>query len=87
MPNKTRQSNLTIQISAPQFDLYEFLTLYWNEQERTVKVVRRWFDLEDNQWWYGIFGEKVSSQKMPHKIQGSEILYPEKAFSVSTEVS
>ncbi len=63
MPNKIDQSNLTIQISAPQFDQYEFLTLYWNEQEQTVKVVRRWFDLEDNQWWY--------------KIQDSEVLYPE----------
>jgi len=68
MPNNTSLTKLTIEISAPQFDLYEFLTLNWNEQERTVKVVRRWFDLEDNQWWY--------------KIQGSEILYPENALSV-----
>lgn len=87
MPNKTRQNKLMIEIPAPQFDLYEFLTLYWNEQERTVKVVRCWFDLEDNQWWYGIFGEKASSQKMPHKIQNSEVLYPEKAFSVVEAVS
>ena len=87
MPNKTRQNRLTIEISAPQFDLYEFVTLYWNEQERTVKVVRRWFDLEDDQWWYGIFGEKASSQKMPHTIQGSEVLYPENAFSSAEAVS
>jgi hypothetical protein len=73
MPNRTSQNKLMIEIPAPRFDLYEFLTLYWNEQERTVKVVRRWFDLEDNRWWY--------------KIQGSEVLYPENAFSVPTEVS
>ena len=87
MPNKIDQNKLMIEIPTPQFDLYEFLTLYWNEQERTVKVVRRWFDLEDNQWWYGIFGEKVSSQKMPHTVQDSEVLYPEKAFSVIEVVS
>lgn len=63
MPNKIDQNKLMIEIPAPQFDLYEFLTQYLNEQERTVKVVRRWFDLEDNQWWY--------------KIQDSEVLYPE----------
>ena len=66
-------NNPTIEISAPKFDLYEFLTLYWNEQERRVKVVRRWFDLEDNQWWY--------------TVQDSEVLYPEKAFSVIEVVS
>jgi hypothetical protein len=68
MPNRTRQNNLTIEVPAPQFDLYEFLILYWNGQEQTVKLVRRWLDLEDNQWWY--------------KIQGSEVLYPENAFSL-----
>lgn len=73
MPNRTSRNKLMIEIPAPRFDLYELLTLYWNEQERTVKVVRRWFDLEDNFWWY--------------KIQGSEALYPENAFSVLTEVS
>lgn len=60
--------NRVIEIPAPQFELYEFVTLHWNEQERQVKVVRRWFNLDDNQWCY--------------KIQGSEILYPENAFSV-----
>ena len=71
MPNRTRQNKSTIEIPAPQFDLYEFVTLNLNEQERTVKVVRRWLDLEDDQWWY--------------KIQGSELLYPENAFSILRE--
>lgn len=73
MLNRTRQNKLTIEVPAPQFDLYEFLILYWHGQEQTVKVVRRWLDLEDNQWWY--------------KVQGSEILYPEKAFSLVEAVS
>lgn len=73
MPNRFDQNKLTIEVPAPQFDLYEFLTLYWNEQELRVKVVRRWLDLEDNQWWY--------------KVQGSEILYPENAFSLVEAVS
>lgn len=81
MPNKI------IEIPAPRFELYEFLTLYWNEQERTVKVVGRWFNLDDDQWWYGIFGENNSSQKMPHRIQDSEVLYPENAFSLVEAVS
>ncbi len=68
MPSSISQNKSTIEISAPKFDLYEFLTLHWNEQERTVKVVRRWFDLDDNQWWY--------------KVQNSEVLYPENAFSL-----
>ena len=73
MPNRTHQNKLMIEISAPQFDLYEFVTLYWNEQERKVKVVRRWFDLDDNQWWY--------------RIQESEVLYPENALSLVEAVS
>ena len=73
MPNRTRQNKLTIEIPAPKFDHYEFLTLYWNEQEQTVKVVGRWFDLDDNQWWY--------------KIQDSEMLYPESAFSTLSTIS
>ncbi len=73
MPNKIDQNKLMIEIQAPKFDVYEFLTQYLNEQERTVKVVRRWFDLDDSQWWY--------------KIQESEVLTVENAFSVLTEVS
>ena len=66
MPNRTHQNKLTIEIPAPKFDHYEFLTLYWNEQERTVKVVGRWFDLTEHLWWY--------------KIQESEVLDLRKCF-------
>jgi hypothetical protein len=44
-------NNSTINIPVLQFDLYELVTLYWNEQEQHTKVVRRWFDLEDDLWW------------------------------------
>ncbi len=64
-------NNPTIEITAPKFDLYEFVTLYWNEQEQHTKVVRRWFDLEDDLWWY--------------KIQGSEALYPENALAATPQ--
>ena len=73
MPNRIERNRLTIEIPAPPFNLYEFLTLYWNEQERTVKVLRRWFNLEDDRWLY--------------KIQGSEVFYPENAFSSVEAVS
>ena len=73
MPNRTSQNELMIEIPAPRFDLYELLTLYWNKQEQTVKVVRRWFNLEDERWWY--------------KIQGTEVLYPENALSLVEAVS
>ncbi len=72
MPNRSSQNKVTIEIPASKFDLYELVTLNLNEQERTVKVVRRWFNLEDNFWWY--------------KIHSSEGLYPENALSVLTEV-
>ena len=62
-------NNSTIEITAPKFDLYELVTLNLNEQEQHTKVVRRWFDLEDNFWWY--------------KIQGSETLYPENALAAT----
>ncbi len=64
-------NNPSIQIQAPKFELYELVTVNWNEQEQTVKVVRRWLDFEDEQWWY--------------KIEGSERLYPESAFTVRIE--
>lgn len=36
-----------LQIRAPRFELYELVTLHWNNQERPIKVVRRWLDLDD----------------------------------------
>lgn len=58
---------LTIQVQAPKFELYESVILYWNEREQVTQIVGRWHDLDDGSWWY--------------KIQSSEKLYPENAFS------
>lgn len=57
----------TIQVQAPKFELYESVVLYWNEREQVTQIVRRWLNLDDGGWWY--------------KIQSSEQLYPENAFS------
>lgn len=58
----------TIQIRAPKFELDELVTLYWNSQGRPTKIVRRWFDLDDDSgyWWY--------------KVSNDEQLYPEAVF-------
>ncbi len=37
-----------IQVSAPKFELYEQVVLYWNEEEYSTAIVRRWLDLEDS---------------------------------------
>lgn len=50
-----------LQVRAPKFELYQLIVLYWNEQEHVTQIVRRWLDLEDDQWWY--------------KVQGSEQQY------------
>lgn len=51
----------TIQIKAPKFELYEALTLYWNDREIKTKIVRRWFDLDDRAegyWWYKVSADQ-----------------------------
>lgn len=57
-----------IQIPKSKFELYELVTLYWNDQERPTKIVRRWFDFDDDSgyWWY--------------KVELDEQLYPEAVF-------
>jgi len=45
---------LQIQTRAPRFELYEPVTLHWNNQDRPTKVVRRWLDINDGAegyWW------------------------------------
>lgn len=62
-----------IQIPAPKFELYQQVTLYWNNQERPTNIVRRWFDLDDDPgyWWY--------------KVMGDEQFYPEGVFEPRSE--
>jgi hypothetical protein len=37
-----------IQVRSPKFQLYQSVTLYWNGEERSTHIVRRWFDLDDS---------------------------------------
>lgn len=43
-----------INIPVPEFDLYEFVTLYWNEKAYPTKIVARWYDLDRQNWWYKV---------------------------------
>ncbi len=61
----------TITIPAPQFELFEFIVLCWNDQEHHTKVTRRWLDLDDGCWWY--------------QVQGLEQLFPEDALGPRLE--
>jgi hypothetical protein len=47
-------------IKAPEFDLYEFVTLYWEGEAIKTKVVRRWLDYDDGEgrWHYELHGLK-----------------------------
>ena len=43
-----------IEISAPKFELYELVTLYWDSIAHQSKIVARWYDLDHQIWWYKI---------------------------------
>ena len=42
----------TITIPAPKFELYQLVTLHWNDEAHPTKVTRRWFDADDGCWHY-----------------------------------
>lgn len=61
---------MTIEIAAPKFDLYEFVALYWNNQEQHTRIVQRWFSIDESDqgiWWY--------------KVAEDERFYPETVFA------
>ncbi|MBD2305675.1 hypothetical protein H6G17_09115 [Chroococcidiopsis sp. FACHB-1243] len=63
-----------IQVRSPKFQLYQSVILYWNGEERSTHIVRRWFDLDDSSdgyWWY--------------KVTNDEQLYPEQAIESHSE--
>jgi len=69
-----------IQVRSPKFQMYQSVTLYWNGEERSTHIVRRWFDLDDSSrhpdipdgyWWY--------------KVTNDEQLYPEQAIELHNE--
>lgn len=51
MPTKTKRPT-TIKIPAPEFELYELVTLYWNELEYKTKIVELRYSLAQDLWTY-----------------------------------
>ncbi len=60
-----------IQIRAPKFNLYEQVTLYWNNQECRTKIGQRWFNPDDGPSGYWFY--KVSEDG---KLYPEEVLEP-----------
>ena len=44
----------TIQIPAPKFELYEFVTLQWNGVEYPTRIVEASFRLSAQEWVYQV---------------------------------
>ncbi|MCG9890840.1 MAG: hypothetical protein MH252_07180 [Thermosynechococcaceae cyanobacterium MS004] len=44
----------TIQIPAPNFELYEFVTLHWNGVEYPTRIVEASFRLSAHEWVYQV---------------------------------
>lgn len=59
----------TIEVSAPKFELYEEVIVFWDEREFSGKIVKRWLDLDDEVWWY--------------QINSSARLYPQSALAAN----
>lgn len=61
-----------MQIKDPKFDLYEFVSLDWNGYIHPAKVVVRWFNANDNSWWYKVSGDfaggGVSAKLYPETV-------------------
>lgn len=59
--------NEEITVIAPEFDLYEFVTLYWEGEAIKTQITRRWLDYDDREgcWYYEIQGKKN-----PHDPRG-----------------
>lgn len=47
---------MKITIPAPKFDLYELVTLHWNDEQRKTRVVARWYNLDAGEWSYEVAG-------------------------------
>ncbi|NJR63787.1 MAG: hypothetical protein HC769_36505 [Cyanobacteria bacterium CRU_2_1] len=59
-----------LEVPAPKFDLYELVTLYWNNREQPTRIVQRWLNIDESDqggWWY--------------KVAEDEQLYPESVFA------
>ena len=46
-----------LEVPAPKFDLYELVTLYWNNREQPTRIVQRWLNIDESDqvgWWYKV---------------------------------
>ena len=51
------RADQTIQIPAPSFEQYESVSLHWNDEQYSTRIVRRIYDLEENCWLYEVSGK------------------------------
>jgi hypothetical protein len=59
----------TIEVKAPKFDLYEFVTVYWNGETIKGKVVYRILHLDDNETWLYEISAKPERLYPEHAIE------------------
>lgn len=52
-------------VTAPQFDLYEPVTVQWDGVTHHCRVVCRWLDLDNGRWFY-----ELDNFKNPHDPRG-----------------
>jgi hypothetical protein len=45
-----------ISVRAPKFDLYEIVSLHWNDRTGQGRIVKRWLDFNDELWFYQLDG-------------------------------
>lgn len=57
-----------MKIKDPRFDQYELVTLHWNGEILPRKVVRRWYDLESESWFYQLSGGNNPPQFFPESL-------------------
>lgn len=43
-----------IHIPAPKYEMHEFVTLHWNLQAYPTRIVRCWYRLDTEDWWYQV---------------------------------
>jgi hypothetical protein len=46
-----------LEVPTPKFDLYELVTLYWNNREQPTRIVQRWLNIDESDqggWWYKV---------------------------------
>ncbi len=45
-----------IKVPAPSFELYELVMLHWDGEAHQTKITSRHYDLDKEEWTYGVAG-------------------------------